>query len=137
MGNKMKLLIKLSLLILLTACSAQAEYSDEAMYDLASILKDVAQAVDGEVKFGEIHNLADEQIIANAMSSAPDKLAKLSEYQVVLEIQGDNAVMLLCDGDVALMEDAGCNAAFDNGYWHQPKHNTCKISLNASSVCTE
>ncbi|MEL6114051.1 hypothetical protein P0Y67_02445 [Photobacterium sp. SP02] len=133
----MKLLIKLALLMALTSCSAQAEYSDETMYDLASILKDVAQAVDGEIKFGEINNLADDQIIAKAMSSAPDKLAKLNEYQVILEIQGDNAVMLLCDGDVALMEDAGCNTAFDNSYWHQPQHNTCKISLSASSVCTE
>ncbi|MBD8511368.1 hypothetical protein L6J37_19975 [Photobacterium sp. WH77] len=133
----MKLLIKLALLMAITSCSAQAEYSDEAMYDLASILKDVAQAVDGEIKFGEINNLADEQIIANAMSSAPDKLAKLNEYQMILDIQGDHAVMLLCDGDVALMEDAGCNAAFDNRYWHQPQHNTCKVSLNASSVCTE
>jgi len=133
----MKWLIKFALFMTLTSCSAQAEYSDETMYDLASILKDVAQAVDGEIKFGEINNLADEQIIANAMSSAPDKLAKLSEYQMILDIQGDHAVMLLCDGDVALMEDAGCNAAFDNHYWHQPQHNTCKISLNASSVCTE
>lgn len=133
----MKGLIKLALLMALTSCSAQAEYSDETMYDLASILKDVAQAVDGEIKFGEINNLADDQIIAKAMSSAPDKLAKLNEYQVILEIQGDNAVMLLCDGDVALMEDAGCNTAFDNSYWHQPQHNTCKISLSASSVCTE
>ncbi|MEI8593008.1 hypothetical protein [Photobacterium sp. Hal280] len=133
----MKGLIKFVLFMTLTSCSAQAEYSDETMYDLASILKDVAQAVDGEIKFGEINNLADEQIIAKAMSSAPDKLAKLSEYQMILDIQGDHAVMLLCDGDVALMEDAGCNAAFDNSYWHQPQHNTCKISLNASSVCTE
>ena len=123
--------------LLLTACMARAPYSDETMYDVASHLKDVSQAVDGEIKFGDIANLTHAQIIQQAMASDPQKLDALKPYQLQLAIQGDHAVMLLCDNDVALMEDAGCNAAFDTPYWQDPKSDTCSVRLDAQTVCPE
>ena len=51
----MKLIIVITLLLSLTSCANKSQYSEEVMFDMASILKDVAQAVDGELKFGEIY----------------------------------------------------------------------------------
>ncbi|GHA66867.1 hypothetical protein ACFFLZ_15320 [Photobacterium aphoticum] len=131
----MKLLPFLGLIALLTGCISSAPYSDEALYDVASTLKDITQAVDGEIKFGDTDNLTHAQIIDNALAADPSLLDKLKPYQWQLAIQGDHAVMLLCDDDIALMEDAGCNAQFDNAYWQQPKPDSCRIQLQAQEVC--
>lgn len=142
----MKLFTVIAFIITLTSCATQAKYSDEVMYDMASILKDVTQAIDGELKFGDTSGLTNEKIIENAMSTNPNLLTrlsdlaikgKISDYRIVYEYQGDNAVLLICDGDIALMEDVGCNAAFDKVYWNDPQPNTCKITLNASAICVK
>lgn len=141
----MRLITTLALLMALTSCSTQAKYSDEVMYDMASILKDVSQAVDGELKWGNTEGLSQEEIISSAISTNPNQLpelevlaneGKVANYRLLQEFQGDNAVMLICDGNVALMEDAGCNAEFDKIYWKSPRSNTCSINLDAAAICS-
>ncbi|NOI65396.1 hypothetical protein [Vibrio sp. 99-8-1] len=142
----MRLITQIALILALTSCATQAKYSDEVMYDLASVLKDVSQAVDGELKFGNTANLTNDAIIKNATSSNPKQLTRLVElakegnitdYRIISQFQGDNAVMMICDGEVALMEDAGCNAEFDTPYWNNPQPNSCAITLNAAEVCSD
>ena len=141
----MKLLTTIALILTLTSCTTQAKYSDEIMYDIASILKDITQAIDGELKFGDTAGLTSHEIIDNATRSNADNLAKLpklakaaeiSDYRILSEFQEDNVVMLICDGDIALMEDAGCNAAFDKSYWDTPQPNSCSIKLDAAEICS-
>ncbi|MDO6706949.1 hypothetical protein [Photobacterium sp. 1_MG-2023] len=140
----MRLFTTVALFLTVTSCTTQAEYPEEVMYDIASILKDISQAVDGELKYEDTTGLTSEEVINNATASIPDQLAKLpklavegnvSRYRIVSEFQGNNAVMLICDGDVALMEDVGCNTEFDNIYWHAPQPNTCTIRLDAAAIC--
>ncbi|NMU86979.1 hypothetical protein HKB16_29455, partial [Vibrio parahaemolyticus] len=50
----MKYLNLLILSMLTAGCSVSKPYRDEKMYDLASQFKDLAQTVDGCIKFGEI-----------------------------------------------------------------------------------
>lgn len=141
----MRLITTLALLMALTSCSTPAKYSDEVMYDMASILKDVSQAIDGELKWGKTEELSQEEIISSATSTNPNQIpelkvlaqeAKVANYRLLHEFQGDNAVMLICDGNVALMEDAGCNAEFDKIYWKSPRSNTCSINLDAAAICS-
>ncbi|KOO04733.1 hypothetical protein [Vibrio nereis] len=141
----MRLFTTIALMLMLTACVSQGKYSEEVMYDMASLLKDVTQAVDGELKFGDTTGLTNAEVIENATSSNPEQLVKLpdlakegnvSNYRIISEFQGDNAVMLICDGDIALMEDVGCNTAFDSGYWHAPQPNSCQITLDAAKICS-
>lgn len=141
----MRLFTTIAFILTLTSCVTHARYSEEVMYDIASILKDATQAIDGELKFGDTIGLTSEEIIENATSSNSEKLAKLpelakqaniSDYRILSEFQDDNAVMLICDGNIALMEDVGCNAAFDKIYWNSPQPNTCKIKLNAAAICS-
>lgn len=141
----MRLLTTIAFLLSLTSCTTQARYSEEVMYDIASILKDVTQAVDGEVKFGDITGLTSKEVIEKATSSNSNKLtnlpelaqeANIADYRIILELQKDNAVMMICDGNIALMEDVGCNAAFDKIYWNAPRPNSCKITLDAAEICS-
>lgn len=142
----MKLIIVITLLLSLTSCANSSQYSEEVMFDMASILKDVAQAVDGELKFGDTAGQTEKEIFENAISANPAQITKLSQlaidgnisnYRILSEFQGNNAVMLICDGDIALMEDAGCNSEFDKIYWDSPKPYSCQIKLDAAALCTD
>ncbi|MCG9775116.1 hypothetical protein L1D49_17690, partial [Vibrio diabolicus] len=74
----MKLIIVITLLLSLTSCANKSQYSEEVMFDMASILKDVAQAVDGELKFGDTAGLTKKEIFENAISANPAQITKLS-----------------------------------------------------------
>lgn len=140
----MKSLILLTSCLAITACASSPQYQGEAMYDMASVLKDIAQSVDGELKFGDTQPLSKAQVVQNAMADNQGKLsqleqlarkAKVSDYRILYDFQQDHAVVLVCDDDIALMEDAGCNAEFDKVYWHQPQNNSCEFHLDAQQLC--
>ncbi|PNH77792.1 hypothetical protein [Vibrio diazotrophicus] len=140
----MRLITAIAFILSVTSCTTQARYSDEIMYDIASIIKDINQSIDGELKFGDVAEFTSEEIIANAKYSNSDKLAKLEslakgakiyDYRMIIELQGDSSVMMVCDGDIALMEDVGCNAKFDSVYWDSPQPSSCKVSLDAAAIC--
>lgn len=140
----MRLITAIAFILSVTSCTTQARYSDEIMYDIASIIKDINQSIDGELKFGDVAELTSEKIIANAKYSNSDKLTKLAslakdakiyDYRMIIELQGVSSVMMVCDGDIALMEDVGCNAKFDRVYWDFPQSNSCKVSLDAAVFC--
>lgn len=131
-----KALIKISFIVLLAGCSlTQGKYSDEKMYDIAAQVKDLSQAVDGYLKFGDATGLSGRTLLLKAVNNDENKLTFLDEYTLKVDIQGDNAVLLVCDGDKALIEDAGCNLALDKAHWQQQGNNTCQITLQAAAVC--
>ncbi len=125
--------ISLLLIISSQVCFAQ-EYDDEEMYDVASRFKDLSQKVDGYVKFAPGATKEN----ANVLEKAGVKTIiqrEFSGYEVKVDVQGTNVVMLLCKDDVALIEDAGCNAELDKALWKSPERNSCLVTLESSSVC--
>lgn len=125
--------ISLLLIISSQACFAQ-EYDDEVMYDLASKFKDLSQKVDGYVKFSPGATKENATVLENAGVRTIIQ-REFSGYEVKVDVQGSNVVMLLCKDDVALIEDAGCNAELDKALWKSPKPNSCNIALKSSLIC--
>ena len=125
--------ISLLLIISSQGCFAQ-EYDDEAMYDLASKFKDLSQKVGGYVKFSPGATKENASVLE---SSGVNTIIQreFSGYQVKVDVQGSNVVMLLCKDDVALIEDAGCNAELDKALWKYPEATSCQIALDSYSVC--
>lgn len=128
----------LLLILLVVSGCAQVfaeQYDDERMYNLASQLKDLAQELDGYVKFSDDQQVSRESLLQRSGSlnivSNP-----FSGYQVLVDLQGNHVVLMLCDKDISLMEDAGCNAEFDKIYWKRPQSDSCKITLQAAQVCS-
>lgn len=131
----MKYLNLLILSMLTAGCAVSKPYNDEKMYDLASQFKDLAQTVDGSIKFGDVMIDSGAQALEIVSTEQPDKVAPFVKYTIKAEMQGDNAVLLLCEEDVALIEDAGCNAVLDKVYWNELKSNSCVITLQSNQVC--
>ncbi|MGY0588502.1 MAG: hypothetical protein ACW7DY_22700, partial [Paraglaciecola chathamensis] len=127
----MKHLLFIIVSMLIVGCSASNPYNDEKMYDLASQFKDLSQTVDGAIKFGEVAIETGQQALERVSVEQPDKVAPFAEYVIKVELQGDNAVLLLCDDNIALIEDAGCNAVLDKVYWQVLNPNSCVITLDS------
>ncbi|MEM5537527.1 hypothetical protein WNY58_14145 [Neptuniibacter pectenicola] len=131
----MKHLLFIIVSMLIVGCSASNPYNDEKMYDLASQFKDLSQTVDGAIKFGEVTVETGQQALERVSVEQPDKVAPFAEYVIKVELQGDNAVLLLCDDNIALIEDAGCNAVLDKVYWQVLNPNSCVITLDSHQLC--
>ncbi len=131
----MKHLLFIIVSMLIVGCSASNPYNDEKMYDLASQFKDLSQTVDGAIKFGEVAIETGQQALERVSIEQPDKVAPFAEYVIKVELQGDNAVLLLCDDNTALIEDAGCNAVLDKVYWQVLNPNSCVITLDSHQLC--
>lgn len=131
----MKHLLFIIVSMLIVGCSASNPYNDEKMYDLASQFKDLSQTVDGAIKFGEVTIETGQQALESVSVGQPDKVAHFAEYVIKVELQGDNAVLLLCDDNIALIEDAGCNAVLDKVYWQVLNPNSCVITLDSHQLC--
>lgn len=131
----MKHLLFIIVSMLIVGCSASNPYNDEKMYDLASQFKDLSQTVDGAIKFGEVTVETGQQALERVSVEQPDKVAPFAEYVIKVELQGDNAVLLLCGDNIALIEDAGCNAVLDKVYWQVLNPNSCVITLDSHQLC--
>ncbi|MFA7517633.1 hypothetical protein [Shewanella sp.] len=125
--------IPLLLIISTQVCSAQ-EYDDEIMYDLGSKFKDLSKKVDGYVKFSPGATKENASVLEKSGVNTIIQ-RDFSGYVVKVDVQGSNVVMLLCENDVALIEDAGCNAELDKALWKSPKVNSCEIALDSFTVC--
>jgi outer membrane lipoprotein-sorting protein len=119
---------------LMTGCvGTETKLSMESCMDYASKLKDLSQTVDGYVKFGEPHQLSGNELLHAAAN--PDDLSYFADYQLKVDQQEDNVVLLLCNGDSALMEDAGCNASLDKHYCAAQSTVKCSFTLSPQSLC--
>ncbi|KKM96843.1 hypothetical protein LCGC14_1174050 [marine sediment metagenome] len=105
------------------------------MADLASQLKDIATAVDGTLKFSETPYSTTDELLKAAVNNDLSKLTPFNEYTFIVDVQGDNAVLLLCDADTALIEDVGCTAQSDIQHWQAKKAQKCEVTVNAQQFC--
>lgn len=131
----MKFVFFVCVSVLSVGCSSSNQYNDEKMYDLASKFKDLAQTVDGAIKFGDTVIKNGDKALEIVSREYPEKVISFAKYKIKVDVQGDNAVLLLCDSDIALIEDAGCNAALDNIYWKDIHHNSCEFTLDSNQLC--
>lgn len=120
---------------LLGCNSHAAKYDPEVMYDLASHLKDVAESVDGIVKFGDGKMMSNDELIKVATESYPERREIFSRYNLLIKIDGANSALLLCKSNVALIEDSGCTAVSDVQHWMSDQEIPCEFTIDVSAIC--
>lgn len=133
----MKNLILLSTIVLSVACTSLVNtYDPEKMANLASQLKDISAAVDGTLKFSSQTYTDPQALLMAAINNEQNKLDPFEGYQLKVFIQDKNAVLLLCEDDVLLIEDAGCTAQSDLQHWQSTQSKACATTLDTNLVCT-
>ncbi|MBQ4858482.1 hypothetical protein [Pseudoalteromonas sp. MMG007] len=125
-----------TLLILAMGCTTSSQNkSPELMSDLASQLKDIATAVDGTLKFSDTKFESTDALLMAAINNDLSKLAPFDTYTLIVDVQKNNAVLLLCDKNSALIEDVGCTAQSDIQHWQAKKAQKCEVTANAQKLC--
>ncbi|MBB1478007.1 hypothetical protein H5186_00755 [Pseudoalteromonas sp. SG41-2] len=132
----MKYLTLILVIVLSVGCPSLANaHEPEKMADLASQLKDISAAVDGTLKFSTKTYTDPQALLMAAINSNKNNLTPFEDYQLKVFIQDKNAILLLCEDDILLIEDAGCTAPSDIQHWQSIDTQACKVTINASKIC--
>lgn len=117
------------------ALAAPASADDPAAF--ANPVKFIAQAVDGVVRYDPgAANLSGMELIEYATRNdptLPSPFRGSGRYKLDARRDGKLSAVLLCDGDTALFEDAGCTGPMDWNGVSQPR--PCGFALDLPQVC--
>lgn len=117
-------------------CASSANTHDpEKMADLASQLKDISAAVDGILKFSSEPYTDPHKLLLAAIKDDKTRLKPFKNFQLKVVIQEQNAVVLLCEEETLLIEDAGCTAKSDIQHWQSDEKKKCDVSLSINKIC--
>ncbi|MAD53395.1 hypothetical protein DFO83_11013 [Idiomarina loihiensis] len=132
----MKLLLIIIALLMTNACAAenQALCDTEDRYEAASHFSDFVQKVNFKYALEDIEGLNNEQIIEQVARTDEDYRAILNNFNVKSYFEDDNVVMLMCEGDSLIIEDAGCTAKVEKVF-ECGERPACALSTNAFKVC--
>ncbi len=132
----MRLLLVTLALLICNACAAEnhALCDTEDRYETASHFSDFVQKVNFKYAFEDIEGLNNEQIIEQVASTDEDYQVILNNFKVKSYFENDNVVMLMCEGDSLIIEDAGCTAKVEK-IFECGERPACALSSNAFEVC--
>jgi len=132
----MRLLLIILASLITNACAAenQALCAKEDRYETASHFSDFVQKVNFKYAFEEIEGLSTEEVIEQVARTDEDYRAILNNFNVKSYFEDDNVVMLMCEGDSLIIEDAGCTAKVEKVF-ECGERPTCALSSNAFKVC--
>lgn len=130
--------LTLASILIFWGASAAAQNANQMNY-LASATTKVTAAVNSTVKFRDASELlSGEELLRLSVAEDPAVLIPLKQYVVRVTRTGRNSALLVCssNGQVALLEDAGCTPGMDVHHWNSSKPQLCEFSLNLDQVCT-
>ncbi|KPD20543.1 hypothetical protein [Idiomarina zobellii] len=132
----MRLLLVTLASLICNACAAenQALCDTEGRYETASHFSDFVQKVNFKYVFEDIEGLSNEQIIEQVASTNEDYQAILDNFNVESYVENGNWVMLMCEGNSLIIEDAGCTAKVEKVF-ECGERPSCALSNSAFEVC--
>lgn len=132
----MRLLLVTLALFICNACAAEnhALCDTEDRYETASHFSDFVQKVNFKYAFGDIEGLSTSDVIKQVANTDQDYQEILRSFDIKSHVEGDNVVMLLCDGESLIIEDAGCTAKVER-ILACGERIACEISLDVNGIC--
>lgn len=124
--------------LLLTILAAPGAWADD-LAALGNPLRYIASAVDGVVRYDPgAADLTGMPLIEYATKNDPTTMAPYrnsDRYTLDARRDGQYSAVLLCAGDRALFEDAGCTGPMDWNGVEQPR--PCVFALDLAQVCAK
>lgn len=132
----MRLLLVTLALLICNACAAEnnALCDTEERYETASHFSDFVQKVNFKYAFEDVEGLSTEEVIEQVARTDEDYRAIRENFNVKSHFENDNVVMLMCEGNSLIIEDAGCTAKVEKVF-ECGERPACALSSNAYEVC--
>ena len=133
----MRILLIIAALLMTSACAAGNDLAlcdAEERYKTASHFSDFVQKVNYKYAFEDIENLSTEEVIEQVATGDENYRSILNKFIVESYVEGDNVVMLMCESDSLIIEDAGCTAKVEKVFecGERPE---CALSSSAFQAC--
>jgi len=123
-----------SVVMLTTSCLHAAQIDAEEVSGLAAALTKVSAPVHSTVRYkNPPADIGDAALLNLATAHNPALLAAFDGYVLKARQDGSNSSVLVCKGEIALVEDAGCTGKSD---WtaSQPDQ-PCEYVLDLAATC--
>jgi len=130
----LNLIVFASVAVLSASCLHAAQVDPEEISGLAAALTKVSAPVHSTVRYkNPPADIGDAALLALATAHNPSLLAAFDGYVLRARQDGPNSSVLVCKGEIALVEDAGCTGQSD---WHatQADH-PCDYVLDLATTC--
>ncbi len=131
----------MALVLVLAGCTTLPPgglYPESEMMTAAAALTKVSAAAEANLRYGSSsETLSDADFLSQSVAHDPDLLRPLSAYQIKSMRKDGCSAILLCskEGELALLEDAGCTAALDRQRWRDDPGSLCAFSLDLKQLC--
>lgn len=125
-------------LLILVGCTTSRAAEGERMYILASALSKLSASVESTVRYKDPENrISDAELLILATRHDPGLLEPFADYKVLVLRQYKHAVVLVCtkDGNISLLEDAGCSSELDRHLWKEEPPKRCEFTVQVQEVC--
>ncbi len=125
-------------LLTFVGCTTSRATETEKMYVLGSALSKLSASVESTVRYKDPEEgISDAELLILSTRHDPGLLEPFTGYKVRVLRQDKHAVVLICtkDGNIGLLEDAGCSFELDQHLWKAdpPKH--CEFTVRIQDEC--
>ena len=125
-------------LLTLVGCTMSRAAEGEKMYILGSALTKLSSSVESTVRYKDPdEGISDAELLVLATRHDPGLLEPFADYKVLVLRQFKHAVVLVCtkDGNIGLLEDAGCSSELDLHLWKEEPAKRCEFTVQVQEVC--
>ena len=108
------------------------------MYILGSALTKLSAAVESTVRYKDPEDrISDAELLILATRHDPGLLEPFADYTVLVLRQDKHALVLVCtkDGNIGLLEDAGCSSELDRHLWKEEPPKRCEFTVKVQEAC--
>lgn len=121
-------------------CTCSIADDSDNMLPLASALTKLSATVESAVRYkNPPTGISDADLLILSTQHDPRILEPFSSYTIRVLNLDRHAVVLVCnkDGNIALLEDAGCSPELDKHQWKESTPIPCKFSLSPNIICNK
>ena len=128
------------LLLASGGCTTSRAAEAENMYVLGSALTKLSASVEATVRYEDPpEGISDKELLDLSTKHDPVLMDPFVDYTLRVSRQDGHAVVLVCDkeGQVGLLEDAGCSSEMDMHLWREDPPKPCEFTVKAQEACPE
>lgn len=136
--GKLSFFALLAIITLTASCSMAGPLDDRVLLGVGDALTKVSAPVHATVRYkNPPADLQDAALIDMALQDFTERLDPMRGYVLKARQEGRNSSVLLCDeqGQIGLIEDAGCTGELDDKIWRTQPNHPCAYVLDLAVTC--
>jgi hypothetical protein len=127
--------VLIGMMLLMSSACILRRPQQVKMGGLSSEVTKLSKAVESTVRYSDVSNISDSELLARSTEHNPELLKQFSGYSIRIAHNDRDVIILICtkDQNRALFEDAGCTSELDKILWD--KKLKCDFTSKVEIAC--